>query len=96
MDSDAQLARELQKLLVEEALEDLDTTHHTLEKQVPARNVKQRTEGQDHMKGKGKAKSDDFAFCNEHSSKMKPASTANGDEWHGYAKPASRRGMFVM
>lgn len=97
LDSDAQLARRLQKLLDEEALDEF-TTSHNREKQIPRRKDKQSgAEKHGFNKGKGKARSDDFAHGNERLSNMRPESTTYGDEEHEYANSArDKRGKSLM
>lgn len=72
-DSDAQLARKLQKLLDEEALEDGFGTHRTKDEPVLRTDDRHRPESHGSMKGKGKAKSDDYARGSERRSERRPA-----------------------
>jgi len=95
MDTDAQLARRLQKILDEEAAEDV-ALHHNRED--PRRYDKQSgAESHGSVKGKGKAKSDDHARGNERTSKLRPENRGHGDGEHKHADSTSqKKGKFKM
>lgn len=86
MDTDAQLARRLQKFLDAEAAEDV-ALHPNRED--PRRYDKQSgTESYGSVKGKGKVKSDDYTRGNERISKTRPENRGQGDRDHKHGDSA--------
>lgn len=97
MDSDAQLARRLQKHLDEETLDDV-TPYHYME-QPPSRRYDKHAGAETHgsTKGKGKAKGNDFAQGDERSSKIMPGNRGYGHWEEDHTRSASqKRGKFEV
>ena len=92
LDSDAQLARRLQKLLDEEALDEFTTFHNGGERSVRTDNKQSGTEKHGLNKGKGKARSDDDSHGKESISKSRLGNRGASNEGHENANSATSKG----